>query len=88
MAGGSLQAAAGKLSGDRSELCICYGRKAVILLDEYDTPMQEAWVGGSWDEAVRFFRSFFNATFKTNPHMHRSLITGITRISKKSIFLI
>lgn len=64
----------------------CYGKKAIILLDEYDTPMQEAWLSGYWDKAVEFFRSFFNATFKTNDHMHRGIITGITRISKESIF--
>ncbi len=63
-----------------------YGRKVIILLDEYDTPMQEAWLSGYWDEAVSFFRSFFNATFKTNPYLLRGLITGITRISKESIF--
>lgn len=53
----------------------------IILLDEYDTPMQEAWFGGYWDEAVSFFRSFFDLTFKTNPHLYRGIITGITRIS-------
>ncbi len=63
-----------------------YGRNVIILLDEYDTPMQEAWLNGYWEEAVGFFRSFFNAAFKTNPHMERGLITGITRISKESIF--
>ena len=63
-----------------------YGKKAIIMLDEYDTPMQEAWLSESWNEAVAFFRSFFNATFKTNPNMHRGIITGITRISKESIF--
>ena len=63
-----------------------YGKKVIILLDEYDTPMQEAWLGGYWDEAVEFFRSFFNATFKTNPNLERGIITGITRISKESIF--
>ena len=63
-----------------------YEKDVIILLDEYDTPMQEAWLNGYWDEAVRFFKSFFNATFKTNPHMARGLITGITRISKESIF--
>ena len=63
-----------------------YGRKTILLLDEYDTPMQEAWLNGCWEEAVSFFRSFFNAAFKTNPHMERGLITGITRISKESIF--
>ncbi len=63
-----------------------YGNKVIILLDEYDTPMQEAWLSGCWDEAAGFFRSFFNAAFKTNPSMQRGLITGITRISKESIF--
>lgn len=63
-----------------------YGKKVLIFLDEYDTPMQEAWITGNWDETVSFFRMFFNATFKTNPHLERGLITGITRISKESIF--
>jgi len=73
-----------------NSLCIYlekyYGKKVIILLDEYDTPMQEAWLGGYWDEAVSFFRSFFDNTFKTNPHLYRGIITGITRISKESIF--
>lgn len=63
-----------------------YGKNVIILLDEYDTPMQEAWLSGYWDEAAAFFKNFFNATFKTNPWMERGLITGITRISKESIF--
>jgi hypothetical protein len=63
-----------------------YGKKVIILLDEYDTPMQEAYVNGCWDEAASFFRSLFNATFKTNPYMEKGLITGITRISKESMF--
>ena len=63
-----------------------YGKKVMILLDEYDTPMQEAWLKGNWNDTVDFFRNFFNATFKTNTHMFRSVITGITRISKESIF--
>jgi len=64
-----------------------FGKETLIFLDEYDTPMQEAWLAGTWDETVDFFRNFFNATFKTNPNMYRSIITGITRISKESIFL-
>ncbi|MDE7273327.1 MAG: ATP-binding protein [Lachnospiraceae bacterium] len=63
-----------------------YGKKVIIILDEYDTPMQEAWLYGYWDEAVRFFSSFFNTTFKTNDALERGLITGITRIAKESIF--
>ena len=63
-----------------------YGRKAIILLDEYDTPMQEAYVHGFWDKLVCFTRSLFNSTFKTNPYMERGIMTGITRVSKESIF--
>lgn len=63
-----------------------YQKKVIVLIDEYDTPMQEAWIGGYWDQAVTFFRSLFNATFKTNPYLERGIITGITRISKESIF--
>ena len=63
-----------------------YGKKVVILLDEYDTPMQEAYVNGYWDELVAFTRSLFNSTFKTNPWLERAIMTGITRVSKESIF--
>ena len=62
------------------------GKKVIILLDEYDTPMQEAYVHGFWSELVAFTRSMFNATFKTNPYMERGLMTGITRVSRESIF--
>ena len=58
----------------------------IILLDEYDTPMQEAFVDGYWDELVSFTRSLFNSTFKTNPALERGIMTGITRVSKESIF--
>ena len=63
-----------------------YGKKVIILLDEYDTPMQEAYVDGFWDELVAFTRSLFNSTFKTNPWLERGIMTGITRVSKDSIF--
>jgi hypothetical protein len=63
-----------------------YGKRVIILLDEYDTPMQEAYVNGYWEEMVSFIRALFNATFKTNPSLERAILTGITRISKESIF--
>ncbi|OKZ80889.1 MAG: hypothetical protein BHW08_04500 [Clostridium sp. CAG:12237_41] len=63
-----------------------YGKKVIILLDEYDTPMQEAYVNGYWEKLVGFTRSLFNATFKTNPYLERAIMTGITRVSKESIF--
>ncbi|WP_075721232.1 AAA family ATPase [Roseburia sp. 499] len=63
-----------------------YGKKVIILLDEYDTPMQEAYLDGYWNELVVFTRSIFNAAFKTNPWLERAIMTGITRVSKESIF--
>lgn len=67
-------------------LCRYYGKKVIILLDEYDTPMQEAYVGGYWEELAGFIRGLFNSTFKTNPWLERAIMTGITRVSKESIF--
>lgn len=67
-------------------LNLYYGKKVIILLDEYDTPMQEAYVNGYWEEVVAFTRSLFNAAFKTNPYLERAIMTGITRVSKESIF--
>ena len=63
-----------------------YGKKVIILLDEYDTPMQEAYANEYWEEMVGFARDLFNATFKTNPYLERAVMTGITRVSKESIF--
>lgn len=67
-------------------LCRYYGKKVIILLDEYDTPMQEAYVNGFWEELVSFTRNLFNSTFKTNPYLERAVMTGITRVSKESVF--
>ena len=67
-------------------LCRYYGKKVIILLDEYDTPMQEAYVNGFWSELTAFTRSLFNSSFKTNPYLERAVMTGITRVSKESIF--
>lgn len=63
-----------------------FGKKVIILLDEYDTPMQEAYINGYWQELIGFTRSLFNSTFKTNPYLERAIMTGITRVSKESIF--
>ena len=67
-------------------LCRYYGKKVIILLDEYDTPIQEAYMDGYWEEMSGFIRRLFNSTFKTNPWLERAIMTGITRISKESIF--
>lgn len=63
-----------------------YGKKVMILLDEYDTPMQEAYIYGYWEELAAFTRSMFNSTFKTNPYLERAIMTGITRVSRESVF--
>ncbi len=63
-----------------------YGQKVLIFLDEYDTPLQEAYVYGYWKELVGFIRRMFNSAFKTNPSMERAIMTGITRVSRESIF--
>lgn len=57
-----------------------YGKKCIVLLDEYDTPMQEAYVNGFWDELVAYTRALFNNTFKTNPSLERAVMTGITMV--------
>lgn len=79
-----------KLTRAIQKLCLFlekyYQKKVIILLDEYDTPMQEAYVYGYWDEITCLMRSLFNSTFKTNLSMERAIMTGITRISKESIF--
>ena len=67
-------------------LCRYYGKKVIILLDEYDTPLQEAYVNGYWEKLMGFTRGIFNAAFKTNPWLDRAIMTGITRVSKESIF--
>ena len=56
------------------------------MLDEYDTPLQEAWVYGYWYEMVELMRGLFNSIFKANPYLERAVMTGITRVSKESIF--
>ncbi|SFQ51016.1 Predicted AAA-ATPase, partial [Lachnospiraceae bacterium XBB1006] len=63
-----------------------YEKKCIVILDEYDTPLQEAYIHGFWDELVGYTRALFNNTFKTNPYLERGLMTGITRVSKESIF--
>lgn len=67
-------------------LSLYYGKKAIVILDEYDTPMQEAYVHGYWGEFTAFLRGLFNSTFKTNPYLERAVMTGITRVSKESMF--
>ncbi|MCD7717365.1 MAG: ATP-binding protein [Lachnospiraceae bacterium] len=63
-----------------------FGKKVMILIDEYDTPMLEAYTAGYWEEAIKYIRRMFHAAFKDNPWLDRGLMTGITRITQESIF--
>lgn len=67
-------------------MSLYYGKKVILLLDEYDTPMQEAYLNGYWKKLIAFTRSLFNSAFKTNPWLERGLMTGITRVSRESVF--
>ena len=71
-------------------LSIClkqyYGTKTIILIDEYDVPLEDAYFSGYYDEMVRFIRSLFESALKTNSALEFSVITGCLRISKESIF--
>lgn len=62
------------------------GRPAIVLLDGYDTPVQEAWMGGFWHQVSEFVRSLFNNTFKSNAFLSRAVLTGVTRVSREPIF--
>jgi hypothetical protein len=63
-----------------------FKKNVIILLDEYDTPLQEAYVNGYWNEMSELIRNLFNNTFKTNKYLSRAILTGITRVSKESMF--
>lgn len=67
-------------------LYLYYGKKAIILIDEYDVPLESAYMKGYYDEMVDFIRSLFESALKTNPYMEFAVLTGCLRISKESIF--
>lgn len=63
-----------------------YGKKPILLLDEYDVPIQSAWEHDYYDETIDFFRTFLTTALKTNPSLDFAVLTGVLRISKESIF--
>ena len=79
----SLQYAVFNLS---SFLSSHHGRQAIILIDEYDVPIQYAWEMGYYDDAIAFFRNFYSSALKDNPSLDFAVLTGVLRISKESIF--
>lgn len=64
----------------------CYGKKPILLIDEYDTPIQESYIKGYYDELVEFFRNFLSAPLKDEDNLERAILTGILRVSKESLF--
>ena len=63
-----------------------YDKPVILLLDEYDVPLQNAYVEGYYDEAIKFFKTFYGTTFKDNPYLEKTVITGVSRVAKESIF--
>ena len=63
-----------------------YNKPAILLLDEYDVPLQNAYVEGYYEEAMKFFKNFYGVTFKDNPYLEKTVITGVSRVAKESIF--
>ncbi len=67
-------------------LALYHGKKAIILIDEYDVPLENAWFAGFYEEMISFIRSLFESALKTNPFLEFAVITGCLRISRESIF--
>ena len=63
-----------------------HGKKPILLLDEYDAPILSAWENGYYKEGIDFMRGFLSSALKTNPSLHFAVLTGVTRVSKESIF--
>ena len=63
-----------------------YDKPVILLVDEYDVPLQNAYVEGYYEKAVKFFKTFYGTTFKDNPYLEKTVITGVSRVAKESIF--
>ena len=63
-----------------------YGKNVMLLIDEYDVPLQNAYVEGYYDEAKKFFKTFYGITFKDNSYLEKTVVTGVSRVAKESIF--
>ena len=63
-----------------------YNQKPILLIDEYDTPIQEAYLNGYYEELMPFFRNFLSEPLKDNTLLNRAILTGILRVSKVSLF--
>lgn len=63
-----------------------FEKPVIILIDEYDVPLQSAYVQGYYDEAIEFLKNFYKLSFKDNPYMEKTVLTGVSRVAKESIF--
>ena len=63
-----------------------HGKNTMILIDEYDVPLENAYLEGFYDQMIPFIRSLFESALKTNPYLEKGVITGCLRISKESVF--
>ena len=63
-----------------------FGKPVYIIIDEYDVPLQNAYVEGFYDDAIKFFKAFYGITFKDNQYMEKTVLTGVSRVAKESIF--
>ncbi len=63
-----------------------YNKPVILLIDEYDVPIQSAYVEGYYEEAIKFFKTFYGITFKDNPYLEKTVLTGVSRVAKESIF--
>ena len=63
-----------------------FDKPVILLIDEYDVPLQSAYVEGYYDEAVKFFKTFYGITFKDNSYLEKTVLTGVSRVAKESIF--
>ena len=63
-----------------------FGNPVYIIIDEYDVPLQNAYVEGFYDDAIKFFKAFYGITFKDNQYMEKTVLTGVSRAAKESIF--
>ena len=63
-----------------------YDKPVMLFVDEYDVPLQNAYVEGYYEEAIKFFKTFYGTTFKDNQYLEKTILTGVSRVAKESIF--
>lgn len=63
-----------------------FDKPVILLVDEYDVPLQNAYVEGYYEDAIKFFKTFYGVTFKDNPYLEKTVLTGVSRVAKESIF--